>query len=223
MASKDDRGTLNRFPASKMLYYNAKGFSNLAEWRRNVSQHLYVTLGDIADVITTKEVPEAWINGFEYRREDYNTLERNFIDCDALTQKRVVIAMSIHANKQEEWKSSRSKLIASILDCITTESIRRLRDVSEEDLDAAVAAKDVIKVLNLIESSHTFKGGLTHSFHDKEMARAEWVNFKLLTSEALAPYYKRYCELLKKLDAMTIKDMDQSRLVYKFITPLTIQ
>ena len=213
MSEPSSKISWNVMPENEKLFWK-DGQTNLLDWFESVYKYARLHFEeDIIEAIVNLAVPPEW----EQEWVDPTPTERAGYDSYMISLK--LKQRDDHIKNGLRWRNCKAKL-TSFVSLSQLESSRlRVDKHNERQMKDLVSKSDIIEILKVIRSSHTFSG-VVSGFEDQERTNLEWVSFKLHDGEALETYSNRYHKLLKKCVNVGIKVTSKKRIVYRYLNGL---
>ena len=200
-------------PENEKLYWK-DGQTNLLEWFESVYKYARLHFEeDIIEAIVNLTVPPEW----EQEWVDPTPDER--ADWDSYMISLKLKQRDDHMKNSAKWKNCKAKLTSFVTLSQTESSRLRVDKHNERQMKELIARSDIIEILRVIRSSHTF-AGVVSGFEDQEKTNLEWASFKILDGEALETYSNRYHKLLKKCVNVGVITTNRRKVVYRYLNGL---
>lgn len=213
MSESSSKISWNVMPENEKLFWK-DGQTNLLDWFESVYKYARLHFEeDIIEAIVNLTVPPEW----EQEWVDPTPTERAGYDSYMISLKLKL--RDDHIKNGLRWKNCRAKLTSFVTLSQLESSRLRVDKHNERQMKDLVSKSDIIEILKVIRSSHTFSG-VVSGFEDQERTNLEWVSFKLHDGEALETYSNRYHKLLKKCTNVGIKINNKRKVVYRYLNGL---
>ena len=198
-------------PEQDRLHYNSKtGTSNLIDWNKKMVLFMEALYGSkCSSVFREKALPKYMIGPYV---PDKDLPSGN--DPVALEARKLDYAQWF--KKREEFTADLPKVISVLQTGTMTESsLQRIRDTREAEMDAAIKNQDVLEVLDIIWTSHQYRGR-AYRVSDQRKVQREFAVFDYQDGESFVGLKRRFNELLEKMKNFSVIETDFNKM-YQFL------
>jgi len=200
-------------PENEKLYWK-DGQTNLLDWFESLYKYIRLHFDEeIVEAIIGLVVPPEW----EQEWQDPPASERSSFDSYQISL--TLKLREDHIKAALKWKNSKAKLTSFVTLSQTESSRLRVDKHNERLMKDLISKSDIIEILKVIRSSHTFQG-VVSGFEDQERTNLEWASFKRHDGEALETYSNRYHKILKKCVNVGVKINNRRKVVYRYLNGL---
>ena len=123
-----------------------------------------------------------------------------------------------HNKKYDYWNNTKGKLTTFLTLCQQESSTLRLEKYHESKVESLISEGNVVELLKLIKSSHTFIGA-TSGFDDADAMDIQWGNFQPEEGNDLDSYTNKYQKLIKKCQEVGLK-IKKKKKMYRYLKGL---
>ena len=202
---------LSGMPDQDRLHYNSKtGTSNLTEWHKKMVLFMEALFGSkCSSVFREKALPKYMIGPYVADKDlpsgnDPVALEARKLDYSQWFQQR------------KEFTADLPKVISVLQTGTMTESsLQRIRDTREAEMEAAIAGQDVLEVMDIVWTSHQYRGR-AYRVSDQRKVQREFAVFDYQDGESFVGLKRRFNELLEKMKSFSVIETDFNKM-YQFL------
>ena len=196
-------------PENEKLYWK-DGSSNIVPFLKSLIKYARLHfVEEIVQVLVNLAIPVEWTSRYE------PPLIPPMGDFEIA---RELKKEEDHNKKFDYWNNNKGRLTTYLTLCQSESSTLRLEKYHESKVEELIKNGDVIELLKLIKSSHTFIGA-TSGFDDADAMDIEWGKFQPDEGDDLDSYTNKYQKLIKRCQEVGLK-IKKKKKMYRYLKGL---